>query len=103
MPCCVLALLAFLGPRFVLLMVWIFNNAYLSRAFDTFIVPCLGFIFLPWTTIAYVFAFNTFRGNQALGLDTTGLILVIVGLVLDILAYSGSGYGNRERFRRYAR
>ena len=95
MPCCILALLLVLGPRFVLAMMWIFNNAYTSRAFESFIVPCLGFMFLPWTTLAYIFAFNSFAGTQLLGLDTTGIILVIGGLVLDILSYGGSRYGNR--------
>ena len=101
MPCCILALLLLLGPRFVLAMVWIFNNAYLSRAFTNFFVPCLGFLFLPWMTLAFAFAFNTFPGAQLFGLDTTGMIIVALGLVLDILSYPGSGYGNRNQIRRY--
>jgi hypothetical protein len=104
MPCCILALLAILGPRFVLLMLWIFNNAYLSRVFDNFFVPCLGFVFLPWTTLAYAFAINSnFVGSQLFGLDTTGIIVVLLGLVLDIFAHGGGGYGNRSRIRSYAR
>lgn len=104
MPCCILALLAVLGPRFILVMLWIFNNAYVSRAFTNFFVPCLGFLLLPWTTLAYAFSINTnFVGSQLFGLDNTGLVIVLLGFVLDILSHGGGGYGNRARIRGYAR
>jgi hypothetical protein len=98
MTCCILALLLLLGPRFVLLMLWIFNNAYLSTIYNNFFVPCLGFLFLPWTTLGYAFAAHTFPGVQFAGLDSTGILVVIGALVIDILAYSGGGYGGRKRF-----
>jgi hypothetical protein len=101
MPCCVLALLAIFGPRLILVGIWLFNNPYLQRAVDSFILQCLGFLFLPWTLLAYVFSINTLPGGQFMGLDTTGVIIVILGLVLDILSYTGSGYGNRDRLRGY--
>jgi len=31
---------------------WLFSDL-LSRAFDDWIVPLLGFFLLPWTTLAY--------------------------------------------------
>jgi len=102
MPCCILALLAIFGPRLILILVWIFNNPYLSRVYNTFIIPCLGFIFLPWVTLAYAFAANTFPSVTGFaGLDTPGVIVVLLGLLLDILSYSGSGWGNRHRIRGY--
>ncbi len=33
-------------------MLWLFTDL-LSRAFDSWIVPLLGFFLLPWTTLAY--------------------------------------------------
>lgn len=102
MPCCILALLALLGPRVILAGIWIFNNAYYANAINNIIVQCLGFIFLPWMTLAFVFAANTFRGTQMLGLDTTGIIIVALGLLLDILSYTGSGWGNRKRIPGYS-
>ncbi len=102
MPCCIIALLALFGPRLILFGIWLFNNPYLQRATDNFFIQCLGFLFLPWTLLAYVFAINTFTAGPYMGLDTTGLIIVILGLVLDILSYGGSGYGNRDRIRGYA-
>lgn len=103
MPCCIIALLALLGPRIVIIGIWLFNNPYLSVGIvNGFIMQCLGFLFLPWTLLAYVFAFNTTPGADLMGLSFTGVIIVILGVVLDIISYSGSGYGNRDRIRGYA-
>ena len=44
--------LAFISPRLALFGMWIFSDL-LSRAFDSWFVPLLGFFLLPWTTLAY--------------------------------------------------
>jgi hypothetical protein len=49
---CLFALLAGFLPRFALVCVWIFTND-VDRAYDTFILPLLGLIFLPLTTLVY--------------------------------------------------
>jgi hypothetical protein len=51
--CLVIFALIF-GPRVVTVVWWLFDMARWSATFDTFIVPFLGFLFLPWTTIMYV-------------------------------------------------
>ena len=86
--CCVLVLLAFLGPRLVIFLLWLFTN-YLSRAFDTFLWPLLGFLFLPWTTIAFAIA-----QNELGGLSGLGLIVVALGFLADIGVIGG---GARRR------
>jgi len=86
--CCVLVLLALVGPRFALFVLWLFGS-YLSRAYDSFLIPFLGFIFLPWTTLAYAFAQNSLGGMSGLG-----LVLVIVGVLVDIGVLGG---GARQR------
>jgi hypothetical protein len=85
--CCVALLLALVGPRVVLVLLWIFTN-YLNRAFDTFLWPLLGFFFLPWTTIAFAIAQNEFGGMTTLGLLTVG-----VGLLFDIGVLGGGARG----------
>ena len=40
--------------RIVLLCAWIARPAMMNAAFSTFIIPCLGFMFLPFTTLMYV-------------------------------------------------
>ena len=88
--CCVLVLLALVGPRLVLALLWIFTN-YLSRAFDTFLWPLLGFLFLPWTTIAYAIAQNEFGGLNGLG-----IVVMALGLLVDIGAIGGGARGRRS-------
>jgi len=86
--CCVLILLAFFTPRIVLFILWIFTN-YLSRAYEGFLLPFLGFLFLPATTLAYAIA-----QNELGGLSGFGLIVVLVGLAVDIGLLGG---GARQR------
>lgn len=95
MPCCVLALLALLGPRVILVLIWVFNNQYLAAAVNNFLLQLLGVIFLPWTLLMYAFAFNTFPGGTFAGLDALGAILVLIGFVFDVGSYGG-GYRNRS-------
>ena len=86
--CCVLILLAFFTPRIVLFILWLFTN-YLSRAYDSFLLPFLGFLFLPATTLAYAIAQNEFGGVNGLG-----LVVVLIGLAVDIGLLGG---GARQR------
>jgi hypothetical protein len=91
---CLGVLIALFMPRFVLVMLWLFTN-YLNRAFDAFIWPFLGFVFLPTTTIAYAIAENRYGGA-----DGWGLVIVLLGFSLDIGLW-GSGRGYRaKKFRR---
>ena len=53
--CCVLILLAFFTPRIVLFVLFLFTD-YLVRAFDGFVLPFIGFLFLPATTLIIGFA-----------------------------------------------
>jgi hypothetical protein len=84
-----LALLAFVGPRLVLFLLWIFTN-YLSRAFDGFLLPLLGFAFLPWTTIAWAIAQNEFGGTGGIG-----LLVIAIGVLADIGVLGGGARGRR--------
>ena len=87
--CCLLVLLAFVGPRLALFLLWIFTN-YLSRAFDGFLLPLLGFLFLPWTTIAFAIA-----QNELGGLSGIGLILVALGVLGDLGVLGGGARSRR--------
>src|SRR5690349_831638 len=63
---CLLALLALISPRLVLFLLWLFSNV-LSRAFDSWVVPFLGFFLLPWTTLTYAAFWEWGRGRTAGG------------------------------------
>jgi hypothetical protein len=91
MPCLLLILfLAF--PRIALLLLFFFSN-YLERAYHGLILPLLGFLFLPLTTLAYAWMANT-------GQPTTGanLLILIVAAVVDLGGVGGGEYHRRTRW-----
>jgi hypothetical protein len=69
------------APRLVLILMWIIGPR-VNAAFDTFIVPLLGLIFLPYTTIMYVLVYTV-------GVGVTGWdwIWVLLGVALDIMKW----------------
>jgi hypothetical protein len=91
MPCLLLILfLAF--PRIALLLLFIFSN-YLQRAYHGLILPLLGFLFLPLTTLAYAWMVNTRQ-------PTTGvnLVILIIAVVIDLGGIGGGEYHRRSRW-----
>jgi hypothetical protein len=89
MPC-LFALAGFFFPRIVMVLLYLFTD-YMSRAFNTALWPILGFIFAPFTTLAYAWAMNSQGGVQG-----WGLAAVILGVLLD-LGVLGGGEGERRR------
>lgn len=51
---CLLALMSAFAPRLVFLIIWIARPSYIDAVFDTFILPLLGLIFLPFATLMWV-------------------------------------------------
>ena len=91
MPCLLLILfLAF--PRIALLLLFLFSN-YLQHAYHGLIIPLLGFVFLPLTTLAYAWMANS-------GLPTTGLnlLILIIAVVIDLGGIGGGEYHRRTRW-----
>jgi hypothetical protein len=62
---CLLALLSGLFPRVGLIAVWIFTNE-VDQAYDTFVLPLLGLIFLPLTTLVYALAWSPIGGVEGI-------------------------------------
>jgi hypothetical protein len=91
MPC-LLTLVVLMFPRVILVLMWLFSN-YLDRAYHGLVIPLLGFIFLPITTIVYAWMVNT-------GLPIAGfnLVILIIAVLLDAGSHgSGAGYYRRRR------
>jgi len=78
--------------RIMLLFAWIARPVLMDATFGTFIIPCLGFIFLPFTTLMYVFLKQGVGTIQ--GLDWLWLFLAVV---LDLASVAGAGAANRNR------
>src|SRR5215208_2999097 len=57
---CFLLLFALISPRLALILTWLFSDV-LSRAFDSCLVPLIGFFILPWTTLAFAWIWDSGR------------------------------------------
>ena len=90
--CCLLTIFVLLGPRGAIFLWWLVEPGRWGATFDSFLVPFLGFLFLPWTTLGYVAVAP--RGVEGAG----EILLLALTLVLDVLSYAGGAYGNRDRF-----
>jgi hypothetical protein len=89
---CLIVLLAGFAPRIALVLVWIFSNL-VDRAFSGFVIPLLGLIVLPYTTLFYVLAFNPIVG----GLSGWGWFFVVLGVIFDLGHWIGGGVTGRRR------
>jgi hypothetical protein len=87
MPC-LFALLALISPRLALVAVFLFSD-WLGDAYDSWIVPLLGFFLLPWTTLAYA-AFWALGTNEVSGFEW---FLVVLAFVVDLSSWVGGGRG----------
>ena len=91
--CCGLALLAAVGPRITLILIWLLTDrigAAFGRGAGGFVLPILGFVFLPLTTVIYLFVFPG-------GLSGLDWLLLIIGILVDLGSYGGGAYGRRRR------
>jgi hypothetical protein len=88
---CLFVMFGGLFPRLALLVLWIARPAFVDAAFNTFLLPLLGIIFLPFTTLIYVIVYV-----PGAGLTGWGLFWVILALVLD-LGHLGAGYTQRDQ------
>ncbi len=80
---CFVALFALISPRLALFVIFLFSDL-LSRAFDSWFLPLLGFFLLPWTTLAYAVMWTV--GTN--GVEGFEWFIVILAFVVDIGAYA---------------
>ena len=86
---CFALLFVFLGPRFAVLMIWLFGDR-VELAFDGWLLPLLGLLFLPWTTLMYLLVWS-FPG----GVTGAEWIIVGLGVVFDLVTYSARSAQSR--------
>ncbi len=89
MPCLLLILfLAF--PRVALLLMYFLTN-YIERAYHGVLIPLLGFLFLPLTTLAYAWMLN--NNVSVAGIN---LLWLALAALIDLGSFGG-GYRRRGR------
>ena len=87
--CCLLGAFGAFAPRLALGLIWVFTD-WVSRAFTgDWIVPLVGLVLLPYTTLAYVALWNWGTPGVA-GFDW---FLVILAFLFDIGQYTSTYYG----------
>jgi hypothetical protein len=91
MPCLLLFVIL-LFPRVALVLMWLFST-YLQRAYHgAVLIPLLGFLFLPLTTIVYAWEMNS--GLPIAGINLLWLLLAVI---FDL---GGIGGGAHRQTRR---
>lgn len=79
--------------RVMLLMFWIARPNVMDSMFGSFLVPCLGFLFLPFTTLMYVLLQSSAPG----GLEGIDWLWIFLAVLMDIASLGSAGYTNRDR------
>ncbi len=96
MPCLV-ALFALFVPRLVIVLMVIFSD-YIGRGFQGTpaypLMPLLGFIFLPLTTLAYAWAINS-NGS----VDGIYLVVLIIAVLMDLGFLGGGESARRTQYK----
>jgi hypothetical protein len=90
---CFILLLGSAFPRLALIITWIFTDR-VDIAFDGWLLPLGGLIFLPYTTFFYVLAYAPIAGVTGIG-----WFFVVLGFLLDISSYANSGRIGKQRYR----
>ncbi|WP_413403454.1 MULTISPECIES: hypothetical protein [unclassified Synechococcus] len=94
---CLLAALGLITPRLILILLWLFSPAVVLGPFTgmpipSSVLPLLGLVFLPTTTLGLCWATASFGGVQSF----SGLLVVVIGLVIDA-GLIGNGRGIARR------
>ncbi len=89
---CLVFLLALFAPRVVFIGMWIFGNR-VDAAFDTWLIPLLGLMFLPWAAIVY-----TMLWHPATGVEGFAWAFVVIAAMVDLLSWSSRIAGQRSLY-----
>jgi len=91
MPCLLLIIvLAF--PRVILALMFFFST-YLQRAYHGLLIPLLGFLFLPLTTLCYAWMVNNHQP-----LAGVNLLILIIAVIIDAGGLGGGEWHRRSRW-----
>jgi len=92
---CFIALLGVIAPRVLIVIWWLVDPSRWTATFNTQLVPALGFVFLPWTTIFFVLF------SSSGSLTGLGWVFVVLGLIGDVGTYGGGILGNKDKISYY--
>ena len=76
---CLFVILSLITPRVVIALIFVFTH-WFSAAYATVLWPVLGFIFMPYTTLAYLVAMVYSHHNISNG----WIVLIVIAVILDL-------------------
>jgi hypothetical protein len=88
---CLFALFGGAFPRLAVLIIWIARPALVGAAFNTFLLPLLGIIFLPFATLIYVILYT-----PGVGLTGFEWLWVLLAALFDI-GHLAASYTQRNQ------
>ncbi len=80
--------------RFIVLFAWIARPIAFDAAFSSWIIPCLGVMILPFTTLMYLILITNQVGNMLSGTDW---IWIALAVVVDLAGSAAAAAQNRNR------
>ena len=94
---CIIALVALVSPRLAIFFVWLLTDR-MKVAFTSGWIALVGFLVLPWTTLAWAVAYQTEQGVRGFG-----WLLVGLAFLVDISSYLNGERRSRKLKLRSAR
>ncbi|HLF61281.1 MAG TPA: hypothetical protein VI980_08900 [Acidimicrobiia bacterium] len=91
---CFLVILLAISPRLAMVGIWLMTD-WEDRAFNGSLIPILGIIFLPWTTVCWTIGY-VLSGDGAVPWGIMGLI---IGVFADVMSYAGSAKPVRNSYQ----
>jgi hypothetical protein len=92
---CLIVLLGAMVPRLTLAAIYVFTEPRWTNVLSPWWLGLLGFLFLPYTTLAYV-AIHHYSGDVSVH-SMPHVIIMLVALVIDLGAWRGGHKHYRSR------
>jgi hypothetical protein len=88
---CLVAIAAMLSPRLAVFLLWLFTDR-MDAAFNSGWIALLGWLFLPWTTLAWAIAYAPRSGVSGFG-----WFIVTLAFLADLMTHVGAAQARRQR------
>jgi hypothetical protein len=89
---CLLLFVVLLFPRIALVLIWLFST-YLQRAYHgVLLLPLLGFLFLPVTTLVYAWELNSHMPTAGIN-----LVWLLIAVIIDLGGLGGGAHRQSQR------
>jgi hypothetical protein len=88
---CLVLLIALAFPRAAIVLLALFTS-WFRGVFDTLLIPILGFIFLPYTTLAYSLVVKVWGGTWSFW----PVVFTGLAILLDLGVVGGAGSRRRR-------